>query len=98
MKIQKMRYRAKVIQATYRMMLVYRTFKYMRKCVKVVQSFVRMLRAKRKVVKMKKAGRFLNKKFKSYLRVVRAQKNQRMFVMLLECRITSQIKYKVIGK
>ncbi len=91
-----MRYRAKVIQATYRMLIVYRTFKYMRKCVKLVQSFVRMLRAKRKVVKMKKAGKFLNKKFKAYLRVVRAQKKQRMKKIVLS--IVDQAWMKIMMK
>lgn len=83
MKIQKLRFRAKIIQSRYKGLIIYRTFKYMRICVKKLQSFVRMFRVKQKLKRMKKAGRFLNKKLKQYLKVVKMNRKHKMKIIVL---------------
>ena len=98
MKIQRMRFRAKTIQAAYKGLIVFRTFKYMRLCVKKIQSFVRMFRMKLKIKKIKKAGRFLNKNLKQYLKIAKMKRKNKMkmivFNIFEKAWLTIQLKFK----
>ena len=60
MKIQKMRYGTKIIQKFYRAVLMFRTFKFMKKCAKILQKDIRMFLGKVKLKKKKILGRKIN--------------------------------------
>jgi hypothetical protein len=83
MKMQKMRYRTKIIQATYRAYKYRIKFKAYRKLMIRIQKNVRKLLAKVRMILLTRAGRLLNRQFKKVLQKIRKRKRDKIRALVM---------------